>query len=140
MGARDGRIIDDYLVSYTWLREKTPSDSRVLAWWDYGYQITGIANRTSIADGNTWNHEHIALIGRILSNPEKRAHNIAKHLADYVLVWAGNGGQQDDLRISTHFARISNSVWPDICGSEDPLCHKYSFNMDHQGNVQGTQM
>ena len=31
----------------------------VLAWWDYGYQITGIAKRTSVADGNTWNHEHI---------------------------------------------------------------------------------
>jgi len=26
----------------------------VIAWWDYGYQITGIAKRTSLADGNTW--------------------------------------------------------------------------------------
>lgn len=25
-----------------------------MAWWDYGYQINGIANRTTIADGNTW--------------------------------------------------------------------------------------
>jgi asparagine N-glycosylation enzyme membrane subunit Stt3 len=25
-----------------------------MAWWDYGYQITGISNRTTIADGNTW--------------------------------------------------------------------------------------
>eukprot|EP00966_Prymnesium_polylepis_P233944 5411290-Prymnesium_polylepis.1 len=24
-----------------------------MAWWDYGYQIAGIANRTTIADGNT---------------------------------------------------------------------------------------
>ena len=31
--------------------------------WDYGYQISGVANRTTIADGNTWNHEHIALLG-----------------------------------------------------------------------------
>lgn len=22
--------------------------------WDYGYQITGISDRTTIADGNTW--------------------------------------------------------------------------------------
>ena len=35
-----------------------------MAWWDYGYQINGIAERTSIADGNTWNHEHIATLGR----------------------------------------------------------------------------
>ena len=42
----------------------------MLSWWDYGYQINGVANRTSIADGNTWNHEHIALLGRVLISPE----------------------------------------------------------------------
>ena len=71
--SRDGRpvMIDDFRESYWWLRDNTPEDSRVMAWWDYGYQITGIANRTTIADGNTWNHEHIALLGRCLTSPEK---------------------------------------------------------------------
>lgn len=50
-------LIDDYREAYFWLRDNTPEDARILAWWDYGYQITGIANRTTIADGNTWNHE-----------------------------------------------------------------------------------
>ena len=50
-------MVDDYREAYWWLRDNTPEDARVMAWWDYGYQITGIANRTSIADGNTWNHE-----------------------------------------------------------------------------------
>ena len=27
-------------------KAKTAVDARVMAWWDYGYQITGIANRT----------------------------------------------------------------------------------------------
>lgn len=57
-----------------------------MAWWDYGYQIAGIANRTTLADGNTWNHEHIALLGLCLSSPIPEAHKIARHLADYVLV------------------------------------------------------
>ena len=50
---RDGTeiMVDDYREAYWWLRDRTPQDSRVLAWWDYGYQITGIGNRTSIADG-----------------------------------------------------------------------------------------
>merc|ERR1712083_770748 len=48
-----------------------------------------------------------------------------KHLADYVLVHAGE--QETDLRISTHFARIGNSIFPDICGDEDPTCTKYGF-------------
>merc|ERR1712157_17673 len=110
---------------YEWLKKNTPPDSRVLSWWDYGYQITGIGNRTSIADGNTWNHEHIATIGRILSGHEVKSHNTMRHLADYVLVHAGQ--QETDLRISTHFARIGNSIFPDICGDKDPTCTKYGF-------------
>jgi dolichyl-diphosphooligosaccharide--protein glycosyltransferase len=35
-------IIDDYRQSYQWLRVNTPSSSRILSWWDYGYQITGM--------------------------------------------------------------------------------------------------
>jgi dolichyl-diphosphooligosaccharide---protein glycosyltransferase len=116
-------IVDDYREAYWWLRDKTPEDSRVMAWWDYGYQITGIGNRTTIADGNTWNHEHIATLGRILSAPEKRAHKIARHLADYVLVWAGGGG--DDLAKSPHMARIGNSVYHDICA--EPTCSEFGF-------------
>jgi dolichyl-diphosphooligosaccharide--protein glycosyltransferase len=101
-------VIDDYREAYHWLRDKTPEDSRVMAWWDYGYQITGIGNRTSIADGNTWNHEHIATLGKCLTSPVKEAHSLIRHLADYVLVWAGGGG--DDLAKSPHMARIGNSV------------------------------
>ena len=66
---RDGTevIVDDYREAYHWIRDNTAEDSRIMAWWDYGYQITAIANRTTIADGNTWNHEHIALLGKILT-------------------------------------------------------------------------
>ena len=36
--------------------------SRVMSWWDYGYQIAGMANRTTLVDNNTWNNSHIALV------------------------------------------------------------------------------
>lgn len=121
-------MVDDYREAYWWLRDKTPEDSRVMAWWDYGYQINGIGNRTTIADGNTWNHEHIATLGRCLTSPVKRAHKIIRHLADYVLVWTGGGG--DDLAKSPHMARIGNSVFRDICPN-DPTCSKYGF-LDRQ--------
>mmetsp|Transcript_82739 Transcript_82739/g.145922 ORF Transcript_82739/g.145922 Transcript_82739/m.145922 type:complete len:878 (-) Transcript_82739:914-3547(-) len=112
-------IIDDYREAYWWLRDHTHPDARVLAWWDYGYQITGIGNRTSIADGNTWNHEHIALLGRCLVSSEKKGHAIIRHLADYVLVWTTRfmGMYGDDLAKSPHMARISGSVYPDIDAS-----------------------
>jgi len=122
-------MVDDYREAYFWLRDKTPEDARVMAWWDYGYQITGIGNRTSLADGNTWNHEHIATLGRILTAPEEDAHSIARHLADYVLVWAGGGG--DDLAKSPHLARIGNSVFHGHCG-DDPTCSTFGFYGDRR--------
>jgi len=123
-------MINDYQEAYWWLRDNTPKDSRVLAWWDYGYQINGIAKRASLADGNTWNLEHIAFIGRILTAPQKKAHSIARHVADYVLIWAG--GHSDDLQKSPHMARIASSVYTDVCPSNDPMCHTFGFHHNHQ--------
>merc|ERR1719421_1996279 len=122
-------ILDDYREAYWWLKKTTPTDARVMSWWDYGYQLAGIANRTTIADGNTWNHEHIALLGRCLTSPEKDAHRLVRHLADYVLIWTGGGG--DDLAKSPHMARIGNSVYNDICPN-DPTCRQFGF-YDRQG-------
>merc|ERR1712238_166885 len=119
--------VDDYRDAYFWLKHNTPEDSRVMAWWDYGYQITGIANRTTIAGGNTWNHEHIALLARTLTSSEKEGHRIARHLADYVLVWAGGGG--DDLAKSPHIVRIANSVYRQMCPG-DPTCSSFSRGRD----------
>ena len=124
---RDGRVIklDDYREAYWWIRDNTPDDSRIMAWWDYGYQITAIANRTTLADGNTWNHEHIALLGKALTASEEEGYQIARHLADYVLVWGGGGG--DDLAKSPHLARIANSVYRDHCPQGDPTCRAFGF-------------
>ena len=124
---RDGRVIklDDYREAYWWLRDNTPEDARIMAWWDYGYQITAISNRTTLADGNTWNHEHIALLGKALTASEDEGYEIARHLADYVLVWGGGGG--DDLAKSPHLARIANSVYRDHCPAGDPTCRSFGF-------------
>lgn len=119
-----GQIIDDYREAYWWLRDNTKEDARIMAWWDYGYQITGIGRRTTIADGNTWNHEHIALLGLCLSSPVEDAHQIAKHLADYVLIWTG--GSRDDIGKSSHMARIANSVYKGHCAEED--CDEFGIH------------
>ena len=120
---KQGEILDDFREAYWHLRDNTPEDSRVLAWWDYGYQINGIAKRTTIADGNTWNHEHIALLGRALVSNEEESYKITRHLADYVLVWSTKhaGLWGDDMAKMPHMARIAGSVFEDIDPSE------YSF-------------
>ncbi len=116
--------VDDYRESYAWLKDHTEEDARILAWWDYGYQITALANRTTLADGNTWNYEHIALIGKILTTNEAEGYAIARHLADYVLIYSGGGS--DDLAKSPFIARIANSVYRSVCPG-DVTCRNFRF-------------
>jgi dolichyl-diphosphooligosaccharide--protein glycosyltransferase len=55
-------ILDDFREAYYWLRQNTHEKARVMSWWDYGYQIAGMANRTTLVDNNTWNNSHIAMV------------------------------------------------------------------------------
>ena len=49
-------VIDDFREAYYWLRQNTPEDAVVMSWWDYGYQIAGMADRPTLVDNNTWNN------------------------------------------------------------------------------------
>ena len=49
-------IIDDFREAYYWLRQNTPENAVVMSWWDYGYQIAGMADRATLVDNNTWNN------------------------------------------------------------------------------------
>ncbi len=61
-----------------------------MSWWDYGYQITAIGNRTVLVDNNTWNNTHISRVGQAMSSTEDRAYEIMRELdVDYVLVIFG---------------------------------------------------
>ena len=88
-----------------------------MSWWDYGYQITGMSNRTVIVDNNTWNNTHIATVGKALVSPEKEAHAVATSLgANYVLVVFGGviSLTGDDLAKFLWFVRIAGGVFPEI--------------------------
>ncbi|KHN73996.1 Dolichyl-diphosphooligosaccharide--protein glycosyltransferase subunit STT3A [Toxocara canis] len=92
-------IFDDFREAYYWLRQNTNEDAKVMSWWDYGYQITAMANRTVIVDNNTWNNTHISRVGQAMSSKEEDAYEIMRELdVDYVLVIFGGvtGYSSDD--------------------------------------------
>jgi dolichyl-diphosphooligosaccharide--protein glycosyltransferase len=90
---------NDWLDALTWLSTHTPKGSVVASWWDYGYWITTLANRTSIADNATINQTRIATIAKMFIDKPDIGTKVAHDLkADYVLVYivaqrfaAGNG-------------------------------------------------
>ena len=66
MTNRARNILDDFREAYYWLRQNTDDKATVMSWWDYGYQIAGMGNRTTLVDNNTWNNSHIALVSSCL--------------------------------------------------------------------------
>lgn len=109
-----GRIIfDDFREAYYWLKMNTPEDARVMSWWDYGYQITAMANRTIIVDNNTWNNTHISRVGQAMASTEDKAYEIMRELnVDYVLVLFGGltGYSSDDINKFLWMVRIGGST------------------------------
>jgi dolichyl-diphosphooligosaccharide--protein glycosyltransferase len=75
---KSSKPINDFFDALTWIRNNQ-SVQAVLSWWDYGYWITTIGNKPSLADNGTFNSTQIALIGKIfLSNEADAFSNISK--------------------------------------------------------------
>lgn len=84
------QIIDDFREAYYWIRQNTKEDAKIMSWWDYGYQIAGMADRATLVDNNTWNNTHIATVGKAMSLSEEQSWPILRrHDVDYVLVIFG---------------------------------------------------
>jgi len=115
------KIYDDFREAYYWLKKNTKQDAKILSWWDYGYQITGMSNRTVLVDNNTWNNTHIATVGKVLSANEEDGAELARSLdANYVLVIFGGmiHYDGDDLSKFLWFVRIAAGVFPDVIENE----------------------
>jgi dolichyl-diphosphooligosaccharide--protein glycosyltransferase len=109
-------IIDDYREAYQWLRQNTAEDAKIMSWWDYGYQIGGMADRPTLVDNNTWNNTHIATVGKAMSSREEVSYPIMRqHEVDYVLVVFGGllGYSGDDINKFLWMVRIAEGIWPE---------------------------
>lgn len=129
-------ILDDFREAYSWLSHNTPDKARVMAWWDYGYQIAGMANRTTIVDNNTWNNSHIALVGLAMASEEDKAYEIMQSLdIDYVLVVFGGviGYSGDDINKFLWMVRIGEGEHPDKIRESDFFTERGEFRVDSGG-------
>eukprot|EP01080_Neovahlkampfia_damariscottae_P005994 gene5994-9992_t len=129
-------IFDDFREAYYWLSQNTPKDAKIMSWWDYGYQITAMANRTIIVDNNTWNNTHIATVGKAMASSEPEAYQIMKRLdVDYALVIFGGvtGYSSDDINKFLWMVRIGGSVDPTV-NERDYLSKRGEYRIDKEGS------
>lgn len=57
--------IADWFQALNWINNNTPTNAVVVSWWDYGYWVNVMGNRTVVADNATLNETRIAQIGQM---------------------------------------------------------------------------
>lgn len=130
-------LIDDFREAYYWLRMNTPEDAKVMSWWDYGYQIGGMADRTTLVDNNTWNNTHIATVGKAMATNEETAYPILRqHDVDYILIVFGGmiGYSGDDINKFLWMIRISEGIWPEVVNEGKFFTPKGEYRVDNQAS------
>jgi len=135
-GQHGNVIFDDFREAYYWLRHNTAPDARVMSWWDYGYQISAMANRTVLVDNNTWNNSHIAQVGKAFSATEDVAIELMRQMdVDYVLVIFGGviGYSSDDINKFLWMVRIAGSTDPNV-KEPDYYTPEGEFRIDAKGS------
>jgi dolichyl-diphosphooligosaccharide--protein glycosyltransferase len=70
---RSDEPILEWYQTLMWMKHELPEGTIVVSWWDYGYWISIIANKTTLADNGTINTTQIANIGRIFMYNETEA-------------------------------------------------------------------
>jgi dolichyl-diphosphooligosaccharide--protein glycosyltransferase len=78
----------DWIDSMEWIKNNTPKDAVIGAWWDYGYWIQTIAERASLADNSTLSGYIIKQIATIfLSSPDSGWRILHDMDVDYFLIF-----------------------------------------------------
>ncbi len=94
-GSAYGVSTNDWKEPLEWMKNNTPEDSVVAAWWDYGYWISTMSDRATLVDNATLNSTKIAKIAKTLLSPPDEAWNTFQDMgADYVVVFVA--GQRID--------------------------------------------
>jgi len=71
---------NDWLDAMNWLKQNTPEDAIIASWWDYGYWITTLSERTTLADNATlinWQIQKIAYA--LIQPPDVSWHILSSH-------------------------------------------------------------
>jgi len=67
---------DDWKDATLWIKENTADDAVIASWWDYGYWITTLSDRTTLADNATLIDWQIKKIGFALITTPENSWNI----------------------------------------------------------------
>ena len=90
-GAFYSTTTDDWSDAMNWLKYNTPENAIIASWWDYGYWITALSDRTTLVDNATLNDWQIKKVAySLMTTPENSWHILNSHYTEDVSEYLGN--------------------------------------------------
>lgn len=137
-GASLGVPTGDWLDALSWIRNSTAPDAVIAAWWDYGYWISTVGERTSLADNWTADSTRIErLADMFISSPDDAWHDLQDMQADYVLVFVAGQLLESESPVPLyslqHGGDESKKQWFIRIGGHDPNLYL------HMDGMSGTE-
>ena len=81
---------NDWGHAMNWLKNNTPEDAIIASWWDYGYWITTLSDRTTIIDNATLNDWQIKKMAySFITTPDNSWHILNSHYSEDVSKYLG---------------------------------------------------
>ena len=79
---------NDWLDALDWIKNNTPKDAVIASWWDYGYWISTMSDRATLADNATLSTIIIQNIAKMLLNTPDESWRILQEMqADYIVIF-----------------------------------------------------
>jgi len=124
-------VTNDWKESLEWIKTNTPKDSVIAAWWDYGYWITTLSERTTLADNATIDSNRIQNIAKtFLSSPDEGWKMLQEMDADYVVIFVSgeklDTGNNESVYMLGGGGDESKKQWFMRIAGEDPSKYLYS--------------
>ena len=87
-GATQYSPTNDWIETLEWLKLNTPENAKIVSWWDYGYWITTLSDRTTYVDNAAHSTKQIQKISSIFMSPPEDSWKLLNQMkADYVIVY-----------------------------------------------------
>jgi len=106
-----GSYPQDWLQALAWMGDNLPDDAVVVLWWDWGYWVEALANKTTLADGATMNQHQIAQIARIMMyNQSESLHILERYGATHILIFNSYNPSKPEEQWPFGY----NAIWPQM--------------------------
>ena len=120
------------MLALEWIKLNTPENAVIASWWDYGYWISTMSDRTTIIDNATLETKTIQKMGKMFMSSPNDSWNILQEMgADYVVVFIAAEKINDNLDDKLYVLRgggEESKVYPIAAISEMPLDKYYTYD------------